>query len=629
MSGLEVVGVVLGVLPLAVKALQGYMSVLSSMKHSQRNLNALIRDLETEHIRLQTTCELLLEGIAPPSVIDRLIQTPFGPDWRPYNDPLRLRLWTTAAKFEEQVAELQAAVSELRAKLCLEADGTTKLTDRRSISQQLKRSTSFTLKKKDYDEVLTRIKTANSVLHELAGQNCGLEPARRHRSRIRLIRLVRSLAGSIFTALLCSSSPCSCPEAHDVCLELEPREAILIPADSEDEVAKTFDFHAAMSSGRGSALGRPGASPEWKDLYLKLAAPTEAETQGADLNLLPSIPLTPASPRKSQRSLTWAKSLGSMLTRTPSSQSTLSLQSASSSQTYTSVSTGLSSIQTSASGSTTCTSVSSTQTLVEPAKTFTLSPSPPEHPTEETVSNLCQTIFTNGKGLAADRYGYVADAERRFELRPPPQSPSDSRHVVTLRTLLNEKNGTLPPFDYPQKLKVAIALSVNILHLFSTPWFSNVVTLDDILFFHEGFPQPPSPDHESTYQPFVIQKLHAEATKRHRRLNRNIPRPVNLPVLSLGALLVQVITGRVIDALDMSDCMDMSSILSKYDVGAQLSSEVLEKGGIQYDSVVKWCLRSVLEVGGFESDKFCQDFYGAVVAKLKEDAKLIDGLDNE
>ena len=123
MSGLEVVGVVLGVLPLAVKALQGYVSVLSSVKNARRDLNALIRDLETEQIRLQTTCELLLDGVAPPSIIDKLIQTPFGPDWKPYNDRLRLRLWTTSNKFEEQVAQLQQAVQELRAKLCLEADG--------------------------------------------------------------------------------------------------------------------------------------------------------------------------------------------------------------------------------------------------------------------------------------------------------------------------------------------------------------------------------------------------------------------------------------------------------------------------------------------------------------------------
>jgi len=123
MTGFEVVGIVLGALPIAVKAAQGYMAILSSVKDAHRNLKALIRDLETENIRLQTTCELLLDGIAPPSVVDKLIQTPFGPDWKPYNDQLRLRLWTTAGKFEEQVVEMRNAADELRAKLCLEPDG--------------------------------------------------------------------------------------------------------------------------------------------------------------------------------------------------------------------------------------------------------------------------------------------------------------------------------------------------------------------------------------------------------------------------------------------------------------------------------------------------------------------------
>lgn len=123
MSGFEVAGVVLGVLPLAVKALEAYIGVLSNVRHAQRDLKALIRDLETEQLRLQNTCELLLNGVAPPSVIDKLIQTPFSPDWNPYNDRLRLRLWTTCGKFEEQVAEMQMAANELRAKLGLEADG--------------------------------------------------------------------------------------------------------------------------------------------------------------------------------------------------------------------------------------------------------------------------------------------------------------------------------------------------------------------------------------------------------------------------------------------------------------------------------------------------------------------------
>lgn len=123
MSGIEVAGVVLGVLPLAIKAVKEYMDILSSVKDAKRTLKFLLQDLETEHIRLETTCEVLLDGVVPPSAIDRLIRAPLGPEWRLYNDRLRLRLWTRSRKFEEQIGEMQMAVNELRTKLCIESDG--------------------------------------------------------------------------------------------------------------------------------------------------------------------------------------------------------------------------------------------------------------------------------------------------------------------------------------------------------------------------------------------------------------------------------------------------------------------------------------------------------------------------
>lgn len=63
MSGFEVAGIILGVVPLAIQAAKGYMTILSSMKDAKRNLKALIHDLETEQVRLEMTCEVLLDGI--------------------------------------------------------------------------------------------------------------------------------------------------------------------------------------------------------------------------------------------------------------------------------------------------------------------------------------------------------------------------------------------------------------------------------------------------------------------------------------------------------------------------------------------------------------------------------------
>lgn len=121
---MEVAGVILGVLPLAIKAVKQYMDILSSVKDAKRNLKSLLQDLETEQIRLETTCEVLLDGIVPHDAIDRLIRAPLGAEWKPYSERLRLRLWTTAQRFEEQITEMQAAVEDLRTKLCIESDGT-------------------------------------------------------------------------------------------------------------------------------------------------------------------------------------------------------------------------------------------------------------------------------------------------------------------------------------------------------------------------------------------------------------------------------------------------------------------------------------------------------------------------
>ncbi|KAK3356370.1 hypothetical protein B0T25DRAFT_536597 [Lasiosphaeria hispida] len=78
---------------------------------------------------------------------------------------------------------MQSATEELRAKLCLEPDESTKLTDRLSFSRELKHSESSPLRKNDCDGFLAKIKAANSVMHELAGHSCNLEPTRHH-SRI-------------------------------------------------------------------------------------------------------------------------------------------------------------------------------------------------------------------------------------------------------------------------------------------------------------------------------------------------------------------------------------------------------------------------------------------------------------
>lgn len=140
MSGLEVLGAitgVLGVLPVAVDTLKTYKNIISSIRNAARDLASLIRDLETEQVRLQTTCEVLLEGIAPFSMIDDMTKDPFGATWEKYSHLLRLRLWESEREFKNYTLDMRDAAMELREKLCIYGDGSVSCMSSPSSSHKL------------------------------------------------------------------------------------------------------------------------------------------------------------------------------------------------------------------------------------------------------------------------------------------------------------------------------------------------------------------------------------------------------------------------------------------------------------------------------------------------------------
>lgn len=120
---MEVAGLVLGGIPLAIHALQEYKSFLSNYRRAERHLDSIIRRLEVQRSILGNTCNVLLTGIALPSEIDELIQKPFDSSWNKHEGKIKLRLGKDLKVFQATTLEMQSIVESLHKKLKIDANG--------------------------------------------------------------------------------------------------------------------------------------------------------------------------------------------------------------------------------------------------------------------------------------------------------------------------------------------------------------------------------------------------------------------------------------------------------------------------------------------------------------------------
>jgi len=122
MSGFEVTGIVLGSIPLMISTLEHYkngISVIQRYRRYERELQRLIRNLETEKVKLQNLCEKLLDGIVPPSRIDDMVENPGGDLWvkGETQKAIRTRLWKSWNVFEKTLRDIQTATDKMYEKL--------------------------------------------------------------------------------------------------------------------------------------------------------------------------------------------------------------------------------------------------------------------------------------------------------------------------------------------------------------------------------------------------------------------------------------------------------------------------------------------------------------------------------
>lgn len=428
----------------------------------------------------------------------------------------------------------------------------------------LRHSAYFTLKKKDYNEIMSRIKGGNAVLNTLANQNSSLEPTRRSRAQAKLARLVRNLSQRMYGAFQ-NVITCSCPSSHNLGLEMLPRRGIMLPGDEEEEVAQSLDFSVVIGSQEQKK------SQRWDKVRVKLA-PMEIA--------LPSTPPTtpsPDLPRSRSPRVRWS-------IRTP--QTTV---------------------------------VVSNKTDQHASQ---LSVSFQGHPALQplAITNLCHVLH-KGKGNATvqDYCGYISNTARKFNLYHQDCHP-ENLGAITLRTILDGHGSGTKQFKYAQRLELAICLSYSVLHLYNTSWLARTFTTDDIVFIMEQ--QAADPHGRRMGRPFLAKVLPTLPATSCRSAEQATVRPMDLTILSLGLVLIQIIIGQHVEGLAIDpDNKGMDSIISKQEAASQMTRPILENGGMNYADAVQWCLGSVLSVACLDDEAVGQEFYEAVIARLEADMR--------
>ncbi|KAK3401309.1 hypothetical protein B0T20DRAFT_430215 [Sordaria brevicollis] len=665
MSGLEVAGLVLGVLPLAIKALRTYKDIMADMKGVPSDLANLIGDLETEMLRLRTSCELLLEQIVPFEDIDDYLDNPLSARWQKsaVNNKLRNRLSDSYPKFEEKVRDIQAVGLDLQRKLRLREDMLDQLQVNRrkaTILRVWKAKVGFTLKKKDYNDIITRLKSANTFIHGLANDSRVLGPSRRRQFHSKIIHLLRNLAKSLFDALRGAATTCHCPQPHQACLELVVRDLAHVGKDdAEDRLAREVPFHIVLTSMVSdktlAGCDEPQKPPQFNVRW------TSFRLQCGDFDNTPlSPPPTLTHATNSTASLACSESTlwtypgdesekGSTRTLSPSPSNTKRR---------------LSSLFKGHKKTVTFESISTTTACLHVSSPHPHRVTIPDSP----LLNLCQLTVNKGKGTTSigreHCHGWIMDNTkgRRFGLYPPrwdddiqPQqlpSPTQDnfqvRTSLTLRQVLNHNlrresisHSGPPKLAFSTKLRIAQAISAGILQLHGTPWISNaILTLDDIVLLV-------GPDSTFELRPFISKPVSDSKTDTCTSLNMggggpvgNLPcvpanytggsRPFHPTVFSLGLLLIQLVLEKIDDKLDLTsalyDCdkstrplldVKKASELEQF-YTSELQNEVLQEAAFLCASAIDWCLQTWKTTKGLDDGTFCDDFNVEVVQRLEE-----------
>ena len=588
MSGFEIAGVILGSIPLVISALEHAgegISAIQRWRKYKRELESLIRNLQTEQLRLQDVCEKLLIGLVPASQVEAMINDPLGKLWsrEDIENKIRLRLWKASRLFRETVMGIKIAIDEIKAEIDSQKDGNV---------SQIRRGV-FTLKRSRYDDLLSTIRSGVSNLENLTNRNINLESDRRVQSQGRLFKILRDMASGLYRALRASFG-CSC--AHQVGLELQRPSPTVTPNDDDDDIMKMLCLKLAISYSF-TALSSGSTALNWQEIAITAASPPLPPAVDANraAATLPTVPLkSKAKPRVS---------FARFQSTSPTSSTT-----------------------------------TATGTLTIPARSefelHTLLPSltacvanTVAFSSIGVVLDFCEKLRQSQKQAAGAPYGTLVDQHpptpRSYSVSPTSNAEdSGTWSVVSLRDILEHKT-RFPPLSYRERLRLAVVISSSVLQLHGTPWFPTALSTRHIFFIGKTNP----PDLTMYQHPVVLRHIPEDQTTPPAADQTGTALAGRDPtLLSLGYVLIEVILGRTLDSaggLMARADGGGDDPMSRYVAAQGLMEEVRLKSTNYWAAVARCVDDGELHARGcgLEDGELCQSVYARVVALLEEDLK--------
>ena len=607
MSGLEVVGVVLGSIPLVISALEHYghgLSTLQRWRKYERELKSLIRNLGTEQVKLQNVCEKLLDGLVSPSKIEAMINHPFGDMWKEEDTrrKIRVRLWKGFDVFEVTIGDIRIAVDKVKERIDSQRGG--------KVSSEFKRAV-FTFSRTQYDDLLKTIREGVSNLENLTDRNRELEPARKERSQGRFFMLLRDMSRSLYRALR-SSLNCSC--GHDLSLRLEKRSAAFVVTDKEEEILRGTTFKLALSSLDDDPAKELTSGEIDARCWEEIGVTPVGAVGGTSTTTTSQLTMDFASLQKATRDKT-ERRVGFV-----DAPVCIPLSSAKVENTHTNAGTK--------------TNLGSTLTLTGACdasqRPLTSSISLPIHsaasklPRTERISSLCKKMQKMHINHSTEAYGTIADLSpqttREYTVYPLLPSGSEEKpkwSMISLREILDSKDDSLY-LPYHNRLQIAVVISSSILQLYGSPWLPEMIQSRDITFVAKhGYP---------VYEHPLIMPHMGTNGDGPQPQDSSESMPYNTTLLSLGILLVELIVGNTDPFRKAHESASESSQLLMHFMTAHklLDQDQARMPSPNYEAAVRRCLGG-LPSGrqDLEKEDYCQNVYSGVVALLEKDLEYV------